>query len=393
MTLASTTETGEPRASLRERKKLATRRSLRRVALDLVAQRGFAHVTVEDIAEAADVSPRTFFNYFPSKEAALFGADPDRAASLRERLVRTAPGAPALEALRIVITEDAQAVADELRELGGEPVDWLRRMKEARADAHLRAAHAAQMALVERAAAEGLAERLGADPDQDPYPALLAASAVSVFRASISFWAGFRRHGAAHHTRQPGLPRGRRRAARRLRAASRQCQPRGATPQDPPAADRGGQKGQPLMASATPAPAAGPPAAAAGTGNGALPGLGRRRVLFIIGALMLGMLLAALDQTIVSTALPTIVGDLKGGSHIAWVITAYLLAATVSTPLWGKLGDQYGRKIFFQAAIVIFLAGSILSGLSHVHDRADRVPRRPGPGRGRPDGRRPGHRG
>jgi MFS family permease len=83
-----------------------------------------------------------------------------------------------------------------------------------------------------------------------------------------------------------------------------------------------------------------------------------------IGALMLGMSLAALDQTIVSTALPTIVGDLKGGSHIAWVITAYLLATTVSTPLWGKLGDQYGRKIFFQAAIVIFLVGSVLSGLS-----------------------------
>ena len=112
------------------------------------------------------------------------------------------------------------------------------------------------------------------------------------------------------------------------------------------------------MASATPAPAADV------AGNGALPGLSRRRILIIIGALMLGMLLAALDQTIVSTALPTIVGDLKGGSHIAWVITAYLLATTVSTPLWGKLGDQYGRKIFFQAAIVIFLAGSILSGLS-----------------------------
>ena len=76
------------------------------------------------------------------------------------------------------------------------------------------------------------------------------------------------------------------------------------------------------------------------------------------------MLLAALDQTIVSTALPTIVGDLGGGSHIAWVITAYLLASTVSTPLWGKLGDQYGRKIFFQASIVIFVAGSILSGIS-----------------------------
>jgi EmrB/QacA subfamily drug resistance transporter len=97
----------------------------------------------------------------------------------------------------------------------------------------------------------------------------------------------------------------------------------------------------------------------------ALPGLSRRRIFVIIGALMLGMLLAALDQTIVSTALPTIVGDLQGGSHIAWVITSYLLATTVSTPLWGKLGDQYGRKVFFQAAIVIFLAGSILSGLSH----------------------------
>jgi EmrB/QacA subfamily drug resistance transporter len=96
-----------------------------------------------------------------------------------------------------------------------------------------------------------------------------------------------------------------------------------------------------------------------------MPGLGRRRILLILGALMLGMLLAALDQTIVSTALPTIVGDLQGGSHIAWVITAYLLATTVSTPLWGKLGDQYGRKTFFQAAIVIFLIGSVLSGLSN----------------------------
>jgi EmrB/QacA subfamily drug resistance transporter len=109
----------------------------------------------------------------------------------------------------------------------------------------------------------------------------------------------------------------------------------------------------------------------AGAGAGAaepgaaLPNLSHRGVLLIIGALMLGMLLAALDQTIVSTALPTIVGDLHGGSHIAWVITSYLLATTVSTPLWGKLGDQYGRKVFFQAAIVIFLAGSVLSGLSH----------------------------
>ena len=87
-------------------------------------------------------------------------------------------------------------------------------------------------------------------------------------------------------------------------------------------------------------------------------------MLIIIGALMLGMFLAALDQTIVSTALPTIVADLHGASHLAWIVVAYLLAATVSTPLWGKLGDQYGRKVFFQAAIVIFLCGSALSGLS-----------------------------
>ena len=88
-------------------------------------------------------------------------------------------------------------------------------------------------------------------------------------------------------------------------------------------------------------------------------------MLVVIGALMLGMFLAALDQTIVSTALPTIVGDLHGASHLTWVVTAYLLSSTVSTPLWGKLGDQYGRKVFFQASIVIFLIGSALSGLSH----------------------------
>jgi EmrB/QacA subfamily drug resistance transporter len=76
------------------------------------------------------------------------------------------------------------------------------------------------------------------------------------------------------------------------------------------------------------------------------------------------MLLAALDQTIVATALPTIAGDLHGLSRLSWVVTAYLLASTVSTPLWGKLGDLYGRKAFFQAAIVIFLVGSALAGLS-----------------------------
>jgi EmrB/QacA subfamily drug resistance transporter len=94
------------------------------------------------------------------------------------------------------------------------------------------------------------------------------------------------------------------------------------------------------------------------------PELSHRQLLVIFSALMLGMLLAALDQTIVATALPTIVGDLGGLNHLSWVVTAYLLAATVSTPLYGKLGDLYGRKLIFQAAIVIFLAGSVLAGLS-----------------------------
>ncbi|MGN9759757.1 MDR family MFS transporter [Streptomyces sp. SD31] len=87
-------------------------------------------------------------------------------------------------------------------------------------------------------------------------------------------------------------------------------------------------------------------------------------VLVSIGALLLGMLLAALDQTIVSTALPTIVSDLGGMDHLSWVVTAYLLASTAATPLWGKLGDQYGRKRLFQIAIVIFLVGSALCGMA-----------------------------
>jgi EmrB/QacA subfamily drug resistance transporter len=93
-------------------------------------------------------------------------------------------------------------------------------------------------------------------------------------------------------------------------------------------------------------------------------GLSVRQIRFVFAGLMLGMLLAALDQTIVSTALPTIVGDLGGLNHLSWVVTSYLLASTVSTPLWGKLGDLYGRKAFFQGAIVIFLVGSVFSGIS-----------------------------
>ncbi|HEY6494621.1 MAG TPA: TetR family transcriptional regulator [Trebonia sp.] len=190
MTVTSTQPATDPPVSLRERKKLATHRLLRRVALELVAERGLSNVTVEDIAAAADVSPRTFFNYFPSKEAALFGGDPDRAAELRERVATEAPGGSALDALRAVLAQDSEAMADELRSLGGDPAEWLRRMKVARADPHVRAAHGAQMAMIERALAEGLAQRLGADLETDPYPGVLAAAAVGATRACLTFWAG-----------------------------------------------------------------------------------------------------------------------------------------------------------------------------------------------------------
>ena len=96
--------------------------------------------------------------------------------------------------------------------------------------------------------------------------------------------------------------------------------------------------------------------------------LSHRQILVVYTGLMLGMLLAALDQTIVSTALPTIVGQLGGLSRLAWVGTAYILAQTISTPLYGKLGDLYGRKLVLRVAILIFLLGSVLCGLAQNMD-------------------------
>jgi len=92
--------------------------------------------------------------------------------------------------------------------------------------------------------------------------------------------------------------------------------------------------------------------------------LAPREVMIVLPGLLMAILLAMLDNLIVSTALPRIVGDLGGVAHLSWVVTAYILASTITTPFYGKLGDMYGRKKFFVAAIVIFLAGSALSGLS-----------------------------
>ena len=127
----------------------------------------------------------------------------------------------------------------------------------------------------------------------------------------------------------------------------------------------------PDPASRGPAPAgaaaagAGPAGAGpAGAGPAGKAGFTHRQILVIMSGLMLGMFLAALDQTIVATALPTIVGDFHRSDLLSWVITAYLLASTASTPLWGKAGDLYGRKRVFQLAIVVFLVASALCGAS-----------------------------
>src|SRR5713101_7617103 len=100
------------------------------------------------------------------------------------------------------------------------------------------------------------------------------------------------------------------------------------------------------------------------------PAFGRRRdVMIVLPGLLMALILAMLDQLVVSTALPRIVGHLGGLNHLSWVVTAYVLAATITTPLYGKLGDLCRRKQLLVAAILIFLAGSALSGLSHSMDQ------------------------
>jgi EmrB/QacA subfamily drug resistance transporter len=138
--------------------------------------------------------------------------------------------------------------------------------------------------------------------------------------------------------------------------------------QDGPGQDGPGQNGQGNAGSATSGQNGTGPAVAAVNGQGAPGGgghfLSHREVMIVLPGLLMAILLAMLDNLIVSTALPRIVGDLGGVDHLSWVVTAYILASTITTPFYGKLGDMYGRKKFFIAAIVIFLAGSALSGLS-----------------------------
>jgi AcrR family transcriptional regulator len=172
----------------RDRKKQATRQALRQAALQLVAERGFANVTIEDITEVADVAPRTFFNYFPSKESAVIGADPDRVELMRVTLMGRPVGESPVEALRAVLVQYTGAIASEVDDLGEGREAWFRRYGVAREDPDLRGAYAAHISQLEHGIVDALSWRLGKDPACDPYPALVTAAVFAAARVAALYW-------------------------------------------------------------------------------------------------------------------------------------------------------------------------------------------------------------
>lgn len=167
----------------RERKKIETRRTIRRVALDLAIELGMEHLTIEAITEAADVSPRTFFNYFSCKEDALVTDAAMAATELRPLIVARPPEESPLHALRMVITEaDPFSLTQANRERA------LARQRLVQENPSLLPRQLAQYSSLERELAETLAERLAVDPDQDLRPALLAGITVSVLRVALRRW-------------------------------------------------------------------------------------------------------------------------------------------------------------------------------------------------------------
>ncbi|HLR93260.1 MAG TPA: TetR family transcriptional regulator [Jiangellaceae bacterium] len=167
----------------REQKKLKTRRVLKDAALDLALEQGVESLTVEAISEAAEVAPRTFFNYFSCKEDALVSEAAEAAADLHRMIVERPSAEPPLRALRAVIGQsDAISVAHADRER------FLARQRLVQEHPPLMSRQLAQYARVERTFADALAERLGVDPDQDRRPELLAALTVSVLRVAMRRW-------------------------------------------------------------------------------------------------------------------------------------------------------------------------------------------------------------
>ncbi|MHC1560221.1 acyl-CoA-like ligand-binding transcription factor [Actinomycetospora sp. C-140] len=165
---------------LRERKKLRTRHALGAAALELAVGHGLAEVTVEQIAEAADVSPRTFFNYFSSKEEAIVAADVERARLMGERLAARPADEPVLSSVRAVVREMVAGAGDRQRE-------WIGQVRLVRANPTLVPHQLAAYATIESHLAEVIAERTGLDA-HDLYPAVTAAAVMSATRAATTRW-------------------------------------------------------------------------------------------------------------------------------------------------------------------------------------------------------------
>lgn len=168
---------------LRERKKRTTRRAIKRAALFLALERGVEKLTVEDISEAADVSQRTFFNYFACKEDALIGDGMEAAVEVRDLVLNRPADEPPLAVLHAVIAE-----SEFLRTAHAQRDHVLARQRLIRDNPSLLPRQLAQYAGVERAFADAMAERLGLDAQRDLRPALLAAIAVGIVRVAMQRW-------------------------------------------------------------------------------------------------------------------------------------------------------------------------------------------------------------
>ncbi len=169
-------------AGLRERKKARTRRALTAAAIRLsIEQGGPDRVTVEEISEAADVSPRTFFNYFSSKEEAILGVDPDGRSAMRVELELRPPEETPIEALRAALLSTAEVIEEDA-EL------WAHRLQLVREHPSLFPGYVASFADFERGLVEAMATRLDLDPDTDLYPTVVVAAALTVMRVTVRHW-------------------------------------------------------------------------------------------------------------------------------------------------------------------------------------------------------------
>ena len=188
MTDSAVIATGAP--GRRERKKQATRTALKQAAIALVLERGFANVTVEDICDTVDVSVRTFFNYFPSKEAALVGGDPGELAALAAELRALPAALEPLGALRAVLIERLQALGADLGLAPGSAADWMARVAALRDQPEVLAAYAKHLVHLEHLLADVVLDRLGGDERLRAYARVVTAAALAAVRVATTSFDG-----------------------------------------------------------------------------------------------------------------------------------------------------------------------------------------------------------